>query len=64
MKYFIIESISFQEKIERQEKSMSRTETIEKIAELLSTQSIRVCEAIYKAAKNISEPQEEKGGAR
>lgn len=49
---------------ERQVKSMTRTETIEKIAELLSTQSIYVCEAIYKAAKNISEPQEEKGGAR
>jgi hypothetical protein len=49
---------------ERKVKSMTRTETIEKIAELLSTQSIRVCEAIYKAAKNISEPQEEKGGAR
>ena len=49
---------------ERKVKSMTRNETIEKIAELLSTQSIYVCEAIYKAAKNISEPQEEKGGER
>jgi hypothetical protein len=61
VKYFIIESISFQEKIERQEKSM-REMYIEEITKNLNVLSEHFLKCVWIFTSNLA--SEKKGGAR